>query len=192
MWEVESEWPKSSPELSYDFSDVDREIKKIDVKATIAGTSTQEGGADGVNKQISYHSSWFTLKRSVAWILKVCKELLQRVHRRSIGTDHGGQSGSNQDQLLETLDSCCLEHISVQDMNDAEKAILAFVQQQVFAVEIDTLRKECSHVKMCSNIRKLDPVVDDGLLRVGGRLHEANMPMESKHLVYTAYERPCV
>jgi hypothetical protein len=43
---------------------------------------------------------------------------------------------------------------------------------------------ECS--KTCnrsSRLRKLDPVLDDGLLRVGGRLEKANIPYGVKHPV---------
>jgi hypothetical protein len=57
------------------------------------------------------------------------------------------------------------------------------VAKRAFADEIDTLVNGRSCVKSSSYIRKLDPVMSDGLLRVGGRLHEASMPMESKHPV---------
>jgi len=66
-------------------------------------------------------------------------------------------------------------------MDNVETAILCFIQQHVFAGEIDALTKGHSHVKNSSYIRKLDPVKDNDLLRVVGRLHESSMPTESKH-----------
>lgn len=34
-----------------------------------------------------------------------------------------------------------------------------------------------------SQIRNLDPFLDDGILRVGGRLHQSSIPAEMKHTV---------
>lgn len=57
---------------------------------------------------------------------------------------------------------------------------LKFIQRKSFASEIEELKK--GHpVKLSSNIRKLDPILDDGLIRVGGRLHKPSMPLETKH-----------
>lgn len=38
-----------------------------------------------------------------------------------------------------------------------------------------------SSVKKSSDIYKLDPVLKDGLLRIGGRLSRAALPEENKH-----------
>ena len=46
--------------------------------------------------------------------------------------------------------------------------------------EIDALEKH-RRVKKLSSLFKPDPTVDNGLLRVGGRLSRAVMPMEAKH-----------
>ncbi|CAC5383158.1 unnamed protein product [Mytilus coruscus] len=59
----------------------------------------------------------------------------------------------------------------------------ATVALQVFSSEISAISDGSDHVKRDSYIRNLDPILDDSLLRVGGRLHESNMPMESKHPV---------
>ena len=66
-------------------------------------------------------------------------------------------------------------------MCDAENYILSFVQKQELAVEIDTLVKGNSQMKQNSNIKKLDPIMDEELLRVGGSLHKSSMPSESRH-----------
>ena len=41
-----------------------------------------------------------------------------------------------------------------------------------------------------SNIYKLDPVLQDGLLRVGGRLRKASMPAEIKHPIILSKDQP--
>ncbi|CAG2192602.1 unnamed protein product [Mytilus edulis] len=72
------------------------------------------------------------------------------------------------------------KRISLQELKDAEHSILVYVQRQEFTDEINTLSGNKT-VKATSNIRKLDPVLDGDLLRVGGRLIESNMPEKCKH-----------
>jgi hypothetical protein len=71
-------------------------------------------------------------------------------------------------------------YISTQDLQEAETVIFKFIQKQSFASEIDELKKGHT-VNRNSNIRKLGPMLDNGLLHVGGRLHRASMPLETKH-----------
>ena len=80
------------------------------------------------------------------------------------------------------------------DLREAEYAILSFVQQQTFPDEINSLKEsnrentakdEMSHrrykVRRSSPMYKLDPILQNGLLKVGGRLNRAAMSEESKH-----------
>jgi hypothetical protein len=76
-----------------------------------------------------------------------------------------------------------MKPLTTHDMENSEKAILTFSQQTSFAEEIDLLVNGRSHVKQSSSIRKLNPILDDGLLRVGGRLSRAALPFELKHPV---------
>lgn len=74
------------------------------------------------------------------------------------------------------------EAITVDDLIMAEKAILSYVQRQSFPEEIDMLQEGASNVKKGSSIYRLDPVLDNGILRVGGHLRRTAMPEERKHL----------
>ncbi|CAC5426192.1 unnamed protein product [Mytilus coruscus] len=169
-----NEWPDS---LNCD-SDIvctsDPEVKKVSVSTIVTSQPNQDNWFDLLNKLIDHHSSWYSLKRSVGWILKVRKELLHRCRARK-------QNFEKLNLDKEKVDSkICL---SVTDMNEAERAVLIAIQLQVFSSEISALSHGSDHVKRDSYIRNLDPILDDSLLRVGGRLHESNMPMESKHPV---------
>ncbi|KAL2099386.1 hypothetical protein ACEWY4_005866 [Coilia grayii] len=64
----------------------------------------------------------------------------------------------------------------------AETDIIKFSQNQRFQEEISMLMKGNS-VKKTSHLWKLDPVLCDGVLRVGGRLSAAAMPEHTKHPV---------
>ena len=61
----------------------------------------------------------------------------------------------------------------------AEKSLLSYIQQHSFRDEV-TLQKGQS-VKRSSRIYKLDPILQNGTLRVGGRLSKLAMPEETKH-----------
>ena len=47
----------------------------------------------------------------------------------------------------------------------------------------DAGKQKWKTVKKCSKIYKLDPRMEDGLLRVGGRLSRSSLPQEAKHPV---------
>ncbi len=164
---TEDMWPDVPLEISDSPNPCDPEVKLVALGTVVSSLPVVESSVEAINKLIERYSSWFALKRSVCWILKIRKVLLQRVRHKN---------GSREESIL-----CDSGRISVQDMNDAENAILMYVQRQAFADELDTLSKRRLQVKSSSSIRKLDPVLDCGLLRVGGRLSEACMPMESKH-----------
>lgn len=86
--------------------------------------------------------------------------------------------------------------LTVQDLVNAELAILKFVQTSAFSKEIHALkeivnennlhkkklqkRKKAS-IKSNSCIHRLDPLIDNGILSVGGRLKCADLPHETKH-----------
>ncbi|XP_068224528.1 uncharacterized protein, partial [Palaemon carinicauda] len=65
---------------------------------------------------------------------------------------------------------------------DAERAIIMYVQREVFGDEVKALSRELS-VGKSSPIYKLDPFLDseDGLLKVGGRLRRSDIPQSAKH-----------
>ncbi|VDI07765.1 Hypothetical predicted protein [Mytilus galloprovincialis] len=166
-----NEWPDS---LNCD-SDIvctsDPEVKKVSVSTIVTSQPNQDNWFDLLNKLIDHHSSWYSLKRSVGWILKVRKELLRRVSNKK---------EDNKMTLVKESDSKDTKRISLQDLKDAEHSILVYVQRQEFTDEINTLSGNKT-VKATSNIRKLDPVLDGDLLRVGGRLIESKMPEKCKH-----------
>ncbi len=71
--------------------------------------------------------------------------------------------------------------LSVDELKKAETEIIHACQAQCFVDEIATSKKGNSHVKKDSSIFKLDPEMDQGALRVGGRLSRMAMPDEVKH-----------
>lgn len=66
------------------------------------------------------------------------------------------------------------------DLTEAEEEIIHHCQRKKFQEEISSLQRGDS-VKRSSHIYKLNPILEDEVLRVGGRLNRAAMPEESKH-----------
>ena len=82
----EEYWPENPMKITMKMLDRDPEIKTkcSTVQATIKDSSCVSADDDhtSVDKIINYHSSWYKLKKSVAWILKIRSELLHRVRQR--------------------------------------------------------------------------------------------------------------
>ena len=73
----------------------------------------------------------------------------------------------------------------MEEMKAAELQILKCVQLHYFSEELQSLTKagvDVAYVKT-SGLRSLDPVLVDGLLRVGGRLDLAPASFDSKHQI---------
>ncbi|KAJ8375702.1 hypothetical protein SKAU_G00062820 [Synaphobranchus kaupii] len=69
--------------------------------------------------------------------------------------------------------------LMVENLREAEQEILRYCQRKKFSKEISVLQR-CEGVKRSSSLFKLNPVLQEGILRVGGRLSRATMPEESK------------
>ena len=72
------------------------------------------------------------------------------------------------------------ERLTVTDIRNAEMEILKHIQEESFSSEISNL-KAGKPVPKGSSLKKLDPVLNDGLLRVGGRLGNAPYALDFKH-----------
>ena len=72
--------------------------------------------------------------------------------------------------------------INIEDLQTAENAILRLVQARAFQEDIQALQQKNPNMKKNSQLSKLCPFIDDnGILRVGGRIKEADVPYEVKH-----------
>ena len=67
---------------------------------------------------------------------------------------------------------------TVEDLKEAEKEIICCCQNQKFQDEVSSLERGNHDLKRSSPLCKLDPVLQDGLLRVGVRLNKSSMPAE--------------
>lgn len=80
---------------------------------------------------------------------------------------------------LSKLNKHSQQHSTADDISTAEEAIVRFVQRKYFGDDTTTL--STGTVKKSSHLYKLDPVITDRVVRVGGRLSKSALPEEAKH-----------
>ena len=122
-------------------SDSDPEIKNE--KPILVTT-----GPEKLREILTRYSLWTVLLRRIAWLL-MFKEYL-RCRKR--------------DDEFELT-----KHLTAEDLKLSTVAIVKLAQREVFSEEIKDLEKRGS-VKRSSKLVKLRPILDNGLMRVGGRI----------------------
>ncbi|XP_038049665.1 uncharacterized protein LOC119723179 [Patiria miniata] len=148
----ETAWPVE-PEASPDLLQDDKEVKHEAKTCAVEAVAPD----DVINTLLKRYSSWHRLKKIVAWLLRFKVWLLN--HRQQ------------EPQVS----------LQVHDVQAAEKAIIAHLQEKHFGEEVRALKTNGT-ISRKSAVYSLDPVMDDdGLLRVGGRLKMAPLTEQAKH-----------
>lgn len=74
------------------------------------------------------------------------------------------------------------EPVTVEERERAAESVIRLVQEEAFSQEIKTLQKgEC--LPNSSPLFRLDPILEEGMLRVGGRLKQSSLCLQVKHPV---------
>ncbi|XP_071964267.1 uncharacterized protein [Antedon mediterranea] len=112
---------------------------------------------------ITKHSSYGKIKRIVAWLLVAVEKLCKRVTSKQLG------------------------NVRLQHLRSAECMILAHEQRVHFKQELEVLKngndESIGRVMRNSPLKKLDPLLLNGMITVGGRLNKASLPDKIKHPV---------
>ncbi|XP_033103398.1 uncharacterized protein LOC117106155 [Anneissia japonica] len=153
LWRDESKWYEKDIG-QFTLKNTDPELKCV--------LATEVKPVDPLSRAIERCSSWSKLKRSIAWIMVGMQNLQMRVVVRKRRLPEGQKQHGN---------------LSVQDMRRAEEALVRFVQKEHWPNDIASLHKKSS------SLRRLNPVIKNKLLCVGGRLQRENIYVMSKHQV---------
>ena len=170
LMQSKKEWPKQPNDLGTD-SDNDPEVKK---SSTVFSTDTQQ---DIVSYIIERFSSLHNLKKTIAWILRYKAKLILYVNKRKKG----------EQSEFESISNIC--PLSPAELGIAEISVIKHMQSQAFPTELLQLKetdrqapKGIQHkLTKSSSIYKLDPILNEGLIRVGGRLSKAPIENEARH-----------
>ncbi|XP_071950072.1 uncharacterized protein [Antedon mediterranea] len=112
---------------------------------------------DRINDLINRFSSWTKLIKVFAWILRWRRRVKNK--------------GTNINSF-----------ISVDEWKNAETVIFRYIQNQALHSEVNHLQTN-QQVKKGSSLIKLDPIVMNGLMRVGGRLKRSEISDAAKHQI---------
>ena len=166
LWQEEDMWPQRPEALrtrtARDDED-DPEIRRAKVNV-IKTESTQEP----IEVLVNYYSEKGRLLRGIAWILKVKKALQNRTTNKKEGPSL---------------------RLTVSDLQEAEQTVVRWTQRRAFEAEYEALMKG-SEVKLSSKLIKLSPFLQGGVIRVGGRLINADAsPDVVHHVVLPSHSR---
>ena len=168
LWLSEGKWPQMP-------AAIEEEIEQKPLEEVAATFATRRMDVVEVFKRFS---SWYSLKRFVAWILRYRNRLRIAVTRRK----KEDLRQSHHDQKIDPL--------KVHELEEAEREIIKVVQGRCFHDELLSLQgtvaetansSKVKSVKKSSHICQLDPVLLRGVICVGGRLQRSPISEDAKH-----------
>ena len=145
---------ESWPEQPVDLPDVedtDKEVKSAEAKVN-AVTASESTCPQSIIRLIHRPSCWYQLRKSVAWLLRFKQYILYRCGK-----------APESDVLRGPLE--------VKEIDLAANEIVKITQRST------SINKQTSSDRYA----KLNPVIIDNIVRVGGRLEKSSLPEESKH-----------
>ena len=158
LWSEQTSWP-IFPDPLASISDQDLEIKR----QAQANQLTKVTDVRMLYLMIQRYSSWYSLKKGVAWILQF-KDLIR------------GKLHFKEDPKVELDVPHPPGELSLENLKSAERSIISYVQKMSFPEVIDTLRSSkstrqekvmLSNTGSLGSIYKLKPFLDkEGMLRV--------------------------
>ena len=156
-------WPilpskSSSPELPRKF-DLEKNLVFTTASSTNETSSFRPNTQSPMMTLIDSFSSLNRLTLSIAWLARFKLYL----HRQMTGTNLPPQ-----------------QPISVAELEKSELDLIQYVQRNNFVHEMSCIERN-QQIPRKSCLYRLDPIMADGLLRVGGRLDNASLAFDLKH-----------
>ena len=178
-------------DLPLEIPATDLEIKRISHAVQVTNDSP-------IARIVKRNSSWTKIKRVMGWILVMLQTLRSwRAHRKNLlkeieqkegqasNTHHAKQET---DVKMKELKSSAKDNqkkgfnLSVDQLRKAEEVVVKYVQQQHYSEETkDILSPGVKTVKTSSALYTLDPFIEDGIIRVGGRISRSAASYDTKH-----------
>ena len=157
LWKSKEEWPSQPLDVE----------EKEDAEEVTAGAAVVQ--TDFWDSLFHRYSSWNRLRRIVAWTIRIACKLRKMLSHR--------QEKKNQSRD-ETLD--LKQPLTVSDVEEAEKRIFMIVQRQSYSNE-DQGANVTLNAENKGKLARLKPFVEEGLVRVGGRLNRSLLDHDAKH-----------
>ena len=152
LLQPQSKWPSLEATMDEPPNEL-RPVKAQTVQTIIKTNRTEEA----IDRLINHCSSFHKLKRLTAWFLRVMLFLQHCVMKKTFSMS---------------------KSLSVDELRNAEAVLIKHVQHQQFP---DCFASKSNKLNLPRNLQKLQPIVVDGILRVGGRLKQAPFDIDVKH-----------
>lgn len=172
----------------------DPEVKKGNVFMSHVESTATYCPDSFKSDRLAHVSSWWRLLKVVA----LCLQLKSKLTNRKVKL--------NNQANVKCARPLPRAAVSLTEFQFAEKEVLKIVQREHFYEEIQVLvklqvvgevstresaRQRNQTIKMSSCLYRLDPFLDDdGLIRVGGRIKRADLPVATKHPVILPRKSP--
>jgi len=125
------------------------------------------------NRLITYYSSWSKLVRAIAWMKRFQLFLLKKLAKKTLLDPESG-------------------FLSVEELQQATMYVIRYVQDDVLKAvkakltyfeEYPCLSRVRSNFGKCcpSSLRKVRPIMVQGVLRVGGHLQHSRLSVDQRH-----------
>jgi hypothetical protein len=166
LWQTVEHWPITEVDRSLHENDPEVRKQASVYTTNIIKESKSQSSVCVLDRLIQRHSSWYKLRKHVAWIVIV----LNNLKSKSQGTEIRVMS----------------HWLTVDELQRGEECIIKYVQSQAFSEEIKTLKSKTGdkHVKKSSEIYQLSPMLTErGLLCIEGRLSRSSLPSAHKHQI---------
>ena len=171
LWLEQDKWPIASENSNSDSTISDAELLKChQVLHAVCKTTSAE--TDPLGPLLTYFSTFTKLKRVVAWFVRLTK-IIRAKSSKALGN-----------LMLGPV-------LFASELASAELDIVKHVQLCSFPEELASLKNENISTNndksltgrnlKTSRLRKLSPVLVNGVLCVGGRLQRSSLPVASKH-----------
>ena len=172
LWHEEDFWPTEPPSSSSDVTVDDPELRREFQAHHIIGHREE---LEPLDVMINRYSSWFRLKKAIAWLLRFKEYFIKRQTPSKMDCD---------------MSSNC--KLTSEETQIVERKLINYVQRRTFGEVMSILLAQRSDsfgakraLRMSGSfgsIYKLGPWIDEnGLLRVGGRLQNAPIGYDQKH-----------
>lgn len=137
-----------------------------DIRPLVSTMSTTTSSEQLGSQRFAKFSSWKSLNYAIARLIHIA-----RLFRKNFASEASGCKSWHH----------CHTGISTVELSQSKRIIIQAVQEETYEAEYACLRKK-ENVLKDSPLKNLDPFIDSsGLLRVGGRVREAELQQEEKN-----------
>ena len=155
LWQPPNYWPTIPQNPTTPEFTSDPEVRRDQTLIYAVKVQPDISLLDGLCRN---YSSWHKIKRVCAQVIR-CKNIWL------------GRSHLNVKDLL-----------SLEEIQEAEYLIFRHLQRRYYGKEIEKLQRG-EQISSSSSLRNLDPYLEHGMLRVGGRLQKSSLPHDNKHQI---------